>query len=139
MAGTSGIDLNLLAVLGALLERRNVTRAGEQLSLSQPTMSGALARLRQHFGDELLMRSGRGYQLTPLAVGLLPDVLEALAQVERTVQVPVGFDPSTSARRFRIAMSGQSLLALSGRLRRVHRLATHFRGRPCLPSGTNRC
>ena len=38
VAGAAGIDLNLLAVLGALLEHRNVTRAGEKLRLSQPTM-----------------------------------------------------------------------------------------------------
>ena len=88
MAGVSGIDLNLLAVLGALLEERNVTRAGARLSLSQPTISGALARLRQHFGDELLVRSGREYLLTPVATRLLPAVREALAQVDRTLALP---------------------------------------------------
>ena len=123
MTSTAGIDLNLLAVLGALLEHRNVTRAGERLSLSQPTMSGALARLRQHFGDELLVRSGREYRLTPMASGLLPAVREALGQVERTLSVPAAFDPAASRRRFSIAISAQSILALSGVLRRVHELA----------------
>jgi DNA-binding transcriptional LysR family regulator len=123
VASAAGIDLNLLAVLGALLEHRNVTRAGERLSLSQPTMSGALARLRQHFGDELLVRSGREYQLTPMASGLLPAVREALGQVERTLSVPADFDPATSRRRFTIAISAQSVLALSEVLRRVHVLA----------------
>ena len=123
MTSTAGIDLNLLAVLGALLEHRNVTRAGERLSLSQPTMSGALARLRQHFGDELLVRSGREYRLTPMASGLLPAVREALCQVERTLSVPAAFDPAASRRRFTIAISAQSVLALSGVLRRVHELA----------------
>jgi DNA-binding transcriptional LysR family regulator len=127
VAGAAGIDLNLLAVLGALLEHRNVTRAGERLRLSQPTMSGALARLRQHFGDELLVRSGREYQLTPLASGLLPAVREALGQVERTLGVPAEFDPPTSLRRFSIAISAQSILALSGQLRRVHELAPGVR------------
>jgi DNA-binding transcriptional LysR family regulator len=123
----AGIDLNLLSVLGALLEHRNVTRAGERLSLSQPTMSGALARLRQHFGDELLVRSGREYQLTPLASGLLPAVREALGQVERTLSPPAEFDPLTSQRRFSIAISAQSILALSGLLGRVHELAPGVR------------
>jgi DNA-binding transcriptional LysR family regulator len=127
VAGAVGIDLNLLAVLGALLEHRNVTRAGERLSLSQPTMSGALARLRQHFGDELLVRAGREYRLTPMAAGLLPAVREALGQVERTLHVPAGFDPATSRRRFSIAISSQSILALSGLLRRVHELAPGVR------------
>ncbi len=123
MASAAGIDLNLLAVLGALLEHRNLTRAGERLNLSQPTMSGALARLRQHFGDELLVRSGREYHLTPMASGLLPAVRESLAQVERTLSVPADFDPATSLRRFTIAISAQSILGLSGLLRRVHELA----------------
>jgi len=123
VAGAAGIDLNLLAVLGALLEHRNVTRAGERLRLSQPTMSGSLARLRQHFGDELLVRSGRAYQLTPMAAALLPVVREALGQVERTLSVPGEFDPAASQRRFSIAISAQSILALSGLLQRVHELA----------------
>jgi DNA-binding transcriptional LysR family regulator len=127
MAGAAGIDLNLLAVLGALLEHRNLTRAGERLRLSQPTMSGALARLRHHFGDELLVRSGREYRLTPMASGLLPTVREALAQVERTLSVPAAFDPAASRRRFSIAISAQSILALSGLLRRVHHLAPGIR------------
>jgi DNA-binding transcriptional LysR family regulator len=127
VAGAVGIDLNLLAVLGALLEHRNVTRAGERLSLSQPTMSGALARLRQRFGDELLVRSGREYRLTPMASALLPAVQDALGQVERTLAVPAGFDPATSRRRFSIAISTQSILTLSGLLRRVHELAPGVR------------
>ena len=127
MTSAAGIDLNLLAVLGALLEHRNVTRAGERLRLSQPTMSGALARLRQHFGDDLLVRSGREYQLTPLASGLLPAVRDALGQVERTLSVPAEFDPVTSGRQFSIAISAQSILALSGLLGRVHELAPGVR------------
>src|SRR5215472_8890513 len=107
VTSAAGIDLNLLTVLGALLEHRNVTRAGERLRLSQPTMSGALARLRQHFGDELLIRSGREYWLTPMATGLLPAAREALGQVERTLCLTAEFDPATSQRRFSIAISSQ--------------------------------
>ena len=50
------IDLNLLLALGALLEDRNLTRAGERIGMSQPAMSAALARLRRHYGDDLLER-----------------------------------------------------------------------------------
>jgi DNA-binding transcriptional LysR family regulator len=127
MAGLSGIDLNLLAVLSALLEERNVTRAGVRLSLSQPTISGALARLRQHFGDELLVRSSREYQLTPMATRLLPAVREALAQVDRTLSAAPEFDPATSERRFSVAISGQSLLSLSGLVKRVREKAPRVR------------
>jgi DNA-binding transcriptional LysR family regulator len=127
MAGVSGIDLNLLAVLSALLEERNVTRAGARLSLSQPTISGALARLRQHFGDELLVRSGREYQLTPTATRLLPAVRAALEQVERTLSSPPVFDPATSDRTFSIAISGQSLLNLNGLVKRLRQQAPRVR------------
>jgi DNA-binding transcriptional LysR family regulator len=127
MAGVQGIDLNLLTVLGALLEERNVTRAGAKLSLSQPTMSGALARLRQHFGDELLVRCGREYQLTAVAADLLPAVRAALGQLERTLSPAPPFDCATSARRFSIAISGHSMLDLSGLLKRVHELAPRVR------------
>ena len=96
MSGLRGTDLNLLVALGALLEERNLTRAGERINMSQPAMSGALARLRRYFDDELLVRDGRKYQLTPLAQRLLPDVREALRQVERTLEARPEFDPATS-------------------------------------------
>ena len=85
MGNVSSVDLNLLVALAALLEERNLTRAGEKTNMSQPAMSGALARLRRHFDDELLVRDGREYRLTPLAARLLPEVHDALRQVERTL------------------------------------------------------
>jgi DNA-binding transcriptional LysR family regulator len=123
VAGVSGIDLNLLVALGALLKERNLTRAGAKVNLSQPTMSGALARLRRHFDDELLVRSGRQYLLTPVAQRLLPAVHEALAQVERTFAATGEFDPATSGREFSVAIGGQSIVMLSELLHRVHNLA----------------
>ena len=63
-------DLNLLVALDALLTERNVTRAGNRLNLSQSAMSGALARLRHYFRDELLVPVGRQMVLTPVAEGL---------------------------------------------------------------------
>lgn len=127
MASSSGIDLNLLVTLGALLEERNLTRAGAKLNLSQPTMSGALARLRRHFGDELLVRCGGRYSLTPMAERLLPAVQQALHQVERTFNADGEFDPRTSTRRFSLAIAGHSIVLLSTLLRRVHELAPGIR------------
>ena len=72
-----GTDLNLLLPLKVLLEEGNVTRAGQRLELSQPAMSAALARLRRRFDDELLVRAGRDYELTPFARDLLPEVQHA--------------------------------------------------------------
>ncbi len=41
------LDLNLLLAFDALMTERNVTRAAQQLYISQPAMSHALNRLRQ--------------------------------------------------------------------------------------------
>jgi len=124
MASVSSIDLNLLIALGALLEERNLTRAGEKTNMSQPAMSGALARLRRHFDDELLVRDGRQYRLTPLAQRLLPDVRDALRQVERTLAARPEFDPATSTRTFSLVMSDYAVTVLvDPLLRRVHELA----------------
>ena len=87
-------------------------------------MSGALARLRQHFGDELLVRSGRQYVLTPAAERLLPAVQEALRQVERTLDVSPGFDAAVSTRQFSIALSDYAVIVLiEPLLRRLRELA----------------
>lgn len=60
----SGVDLNLLVVLHAVLEERSATRAAARLHLTQPAVSNALARLRVLLDDPLVVRTGRG--LTPL-------------------------------------------------------------------------
>ena len=66
----ASLDLNLLVSLDALLQERSVTKAAARMGLSQPALSASLARLRRHFGDELLTRVGNEYRLTPLAVQL---------------------------------------------------------------------
>jgi len=108
----SNVDLNLLLALEALLQERNVSRAGERLSVTQPTMSGALARLRRLFDDELLVRAGRTMQLTPLAETLALPVAEILTQIERTMGATRSFDPRTDARTFKLVATDYALLVL---------------------------
>ena len=74
-------DINLLLVLQALLRFRNITRAGNELRLSQPATSRALTRLREAFDDELLRRQHRSFELTPLAEKLAPKVEAALKNI----------------------------------------------------------
>ncbi len=104
-----GTDLNLLLSLKVLLEEANVTRAGQRLDLSQPAMSAALARLRRRFDDELLVRSGRDHVLTPFARDLLPEVQHAVRLTARALQLEDEFDPATSDRVFRLAMSDYAI------------------------------
>src|SRR6266700_1603272 len=128
MADVGGIDLNLLVALGALLEDRNLTRAGARIGLSQPAMSAALARLRKHFGDDLLARDGRGYKLTELGAQLLPTVQEALRQMEATMDRSPEFEPADSDREFSIAASDYTISILADPLlRRVKRIAPGIR------------
>ena len=93
-------DLNLLVSLDALLDERHVTRAGEKVGLSQPAMSSTLLRLRRLFEDELLVREGRGYQLTPLAQELQSPLKEILLLIDHTIERRPAFDPTHSHRTF---------------------------------------
>jgi len=123
-----GSDLNLLVALRVLLEEGNVTRAGRRLEMSQPAMSGALTRLRRHFRDELLVRNGREFELTPFARELLPEVQEALRLMRAALQIDVAFDPQTSDRTFRLTMSDYALSVVHAPLlERVRRRAPGVR------------
>jgi DNA-binding transcriptional LysR family regulator len=108
----ANLDLNLLVSLDALLDQHSVTRAAQQLGLSQPALSASLARLRRHFGDELLARSGNEYRLTPLAAQLKPRVRLALDGVERVFTAQPDFDPRESTREFSIQLSDYAAAVL---------------------------
>jgi LysR family transcriptional regulator, nod-box dependent transcriptional activator len=104
-------DLNLLLSLHALLHTRNVTQAGDWIGVTQPAMSSDLRRLRQMFKDELLVRVGREYQLTPLASSLVKPLTHAIADIERALTWRPAFDPRTDTRSFSVAM-GDHIMAL---------------------------
>lgn len=108
----SGLDLNLMLALDALLREENVTRAAERLHLAQPTMSRSLSRLREHFNDQLLIRVGNEMEATPLAIRLRPMVAEAVDATRGVFSAHLEFDPATSARRFAVAASDYGLGAL---------------------------
>src|SRR5919202_1733449 len=110
------LDLNLLIALDALLEQRGVTRAAQQLGLSQPALSASLARLRRHFGDELLSRTGNEYRLTPLAAQLKPRVRLALEGVERVFTAQPEFDPAESTREFSVLLSDYACAVVGNEL-----------------------
>jgi len=105
-------DINLLVALRALLEEANVTRAGERIRMGQSTMSSALARLRAQFEDELLVRVGRDYELTPLARQLLPQVQATIPLIERALGFEQEFDPATTVRTFRIQLTDFAAIEL---------------------------
>jgi len=117
----AGVDLNLLVALDALLAERSVTRAANQVGLSQPGMSNTLARLRKLFGDPLLVREGLTLVPTPRAESLRQPVQEALSLIQHALDNRDGFDPATDRATFTVSCSDYSLLMLIGPL--VQRLA----------------
>ena len=99
------LDLNLLVALDVLIEERSVSTAAKRLHLSQPAVSGALNRLRDFFGDELLVQAGRQMVLTSKAEELTAPIREALMLIRTRITTPVRFDPATAERRFKVIAS----------------------------------
>jgi DNA-binding transcriptional LysR family regulator len=121
------IDLNLLAILQALIEEGNVTRAGMRVGMPQPAMSIALARLRRHYKDELLVRTANGYELTPLARSLLPSVQESTRLVAQAF-IPAQSRPPAGEHMFTLGLSDCSMTVLGQPLlQRVRELAPNVR------------
>jgi LysR family nod box-dependent transcriptional activator len=99
------LDLNLLVALDALLDERSVSLAAERIFLSQSATSSALGRLRDYFGDELLVAKGRQMVLTARAEELVEPVRAVLEQIRSTIAVSPPFDPATCDRTLRIMAS----------------------------------
>jgi LysR family nod box-dependent transcriptional activator len=100
-----GLDLNLLVVLDVLLDEKNITRTGQRIHLSQSATSGALARLREFFQDEILVQVGHRMALTPLGDDLVKPVKDLLLQVRAVIDKTPVFNPATSTRRFTLMVS----------------------------------
>ncbi|HVZ71079.1 MAG TPA: LysR family transcriptional regulator [Polyangia bacterium] len=112
----AAVDLNLLVALKALLNERHVTRAARQLGLSQSATSHALSRLRDLYGDPLLVRSGRVLELTPRAVALLPQLERGLGELQASLSGQEGFEPRRARLPFRVGAADFPQALLSGPL-----------------------
>ena len=99
------LDLNLLVTFDVLMAERNVTRAAARLARSQSAISHSLARMRQQVGDPLIVRIGGRMVATPFAERLIEDVQPILRSIQRVLAPPQPFDPASSTRTFRLAIS----------------------------------
>jgi DNA-binding transcriptional LysR family regulator len=121
----SSIDLNLLLVFRAIMHHRNVTRAGQEIGLSQPATSNALNRLRHHYKDPLFLRTRGGMDPTIRARELAPAIEEALSKIELTLPITGApstmqeFEPSTVEKKFNIMFVDYGGLHLISRLAEV--------------------
>ena len=105
-------DLNLLLAFDILIAERNVTAAARRMGIGQPAMSNALSRLRDMFGDPLLVRTPSGLQPTGRALDLVAPVSRILAELRQEVFSIRAFDPASDARTFRIGLSDQAEAAI---------------------------
>lgn len=97
-------DLNLLRVFDEVMAERNLTRAADNLAMTQPSVSNALRRMRDALGDDLVVRAGYGVEPTPKAIEIWPAVREALSHLKQ-VLAPTSFDPSNAEASYVLAMA----------------------------------
>ncbi|HEY4200148.1 MAG TPA: LysR family transcriptional regulator [Devosiaceae bacterium] len=107
----SAIDLNLMVVFNAIMDERNVSRAGQRLGMSQSATSNALNRLRHMLKDPLFVRSVEGMQPTAKAIELAGPVSEALHQFQTALE-PELFEPDAMNWTFNIAISDLASVVL---------------------------
>ena len=98
------LDLNLLIVFETVYKTGSVSEAARVLGMTQPTVSNTLARLRDHFSDQLFVRRDRSMKPTARARALLPPVKEALTALRRGLSLETDFDLITADRRFRLLL-----------------------------------
>ena len=104
MVSIESTDLNLLLVLHTVLTERNVARAAQRLHVTPSAVSNALARLRDLFGDPLVIRKARGIVPTPRALELAPGIARAVHEIEHVLQAP-RFEPASCTRQFTLAVA----------------------------------
>ena len=116
----SSVNLGLLPALDALLRRRHVTRAAEDVGLSQPAMSHVLARLRHALGDDLLVRGPSGLVLTSRAEEMAPQVA-AILDAAKAIYRPPLFEPSKVQRSLHlVGCDWHSILIVPDLMKRIH-------------------
>lgn len=96
------LDLNLFKVFDAIYRERNLTRAAARLSVTQPAVSNALARLRDSLGDPLFVKTSAGMQPTAYADSAFGQVSSALMALDSIASQGKGFQPQQSKRIFNI-------------------------------------
>lgn len=99
------MDLNLVKVFVGIYETQSLTATAERLYVTQSAVSQSLARLRASLRDELFIRQGRAMTPTPFAISAYPPFCEAIQGIERVTSRIEPFDPATTDRVFRIALS----------------------------------
>ena len=112
MSNLRTFDLNLLLAFDVLMLELNVTRAAEQMFITQSAMSHILQRLRQQLNDPLLVKTPTGMKPTERALALIEPIRSLLTEMEQLIQPPLEFEAETSQRRFVLAATDYMELLL---------------------------
>lgn len=99
------LDLNLTRAFLAIYDAGSVTRAAEALSLTQPTVSHALGRLRRQLGDPLFVRGSGGLEPTVRASELARVFRRSVGEIDEAASAGRTFDPRTTKRIFRVCLT----------------------------------
>ncbi|MGA3091006.1 MAG: LysR family transcriptional regulator [Terriglobales bacterium] len=120
----SQVDLNLFVVLEAIYREGNITRAGQQLNLTQPAISHALKRLRDLLQDPLFVRQGPQMVPTPFTRNMIEEVRQALHILETNLSASRNFVPQSARRNFHLSLwEYAEVLILPSLLRRLNHAA----------------
>ena len=106
------LDLNLLVALDTLIRVRNVSRAADEMFITQSAMSNALGRLRDYFDDPLLIQVGRTMELSPLAASLEPSLRDIIVRIEAAIVSTPSFVPSDATRTISLIVSDYTLTTI---------------------------
>jgi len=98
------VDLNLFVIFDAIMREHSITAAAEQLAMTQPSVSNAVARMRHAWNDPLFVKEGRGIKPTPMADRLWQQIGAPLEQITEAANQHK-FDAATAKRTFRIALT----------------------------------
>jgi len=124
----NNIDIKLLRTFLTLMRVKNVSRAAEELESSQPNTSHSLNKLRELFGDPLLIRSKSGMIPTPRALELEIKVERLLNSYQDVINNPTNFDHKTSSRNFVItAPEHAEQMLVPVMLRKIRSVAPNVR------------
>ncbi len=96
------ITLTQLTAFLAVVRGGSVTAAADELVVTQPSVSSALAALGRELDCELFERAGRGIRLTPAGAAFAPYAADVLGLLERG-RVAAREATAVAARRLEIA------------------------------------
>jgi DNA-binding transcriptional LysR family regulator len=99
------LDIRLLRVFSSIYVHRSVSAAARELDMSQPGLSTSLMRLRKQLQDPLFTRTTLGMEPTRRAREMIGAVRRILQTVDQELLASPGFDPATSTKEFRLALS----------------------------------